>query len=100
MSKTDHGEHGLLDLKRALGRWDNEGGATVDVSPGSPALALQASDRQLVSCLGAAVVLRWNHLPTEIQRDLFRSAASMADPGLQQELTQRLGRYLHQQAVD
>jgi hypothetical protein len=94
MSEVDNHAHGLSRLARSLRRWDNEGGATRPAAE-SPELALPETDEHLLRCLGAAVVLHWNNLPTEIQRDLFESASSMDSRGRQLELIQHLGRYLH-----
>ena len=73
----------LYDLAKALGRWDNEGGAT-GLSPEAdlePDLALHVAEERMLRCLGSAVIMQWNALPTEIQRKLFQDAASMTDFG-------------------
>jgi hypothetical protein len=44
--------------------------------------------------LGAAVIMQWNDLPTEIQRKLFDDAASMSDSARQFELKQQIARFL------
>jgi hypothetical protein len=33
-------------------------------------------ERQILECLGAAVVSRWNELPTDVQRAIFQHAAA------------------------
>ena len=60
-------------MTSALDRWEDEGGAP------SPDLALRFDggdllepERQILECLGAAVVDVWNELSTNVQRDLFR----------------------------
>jgi hypothetical protein len=96
MSEKNEDGHRLSTLMEAVGRWDNEGGALT--MPPGPDLALPLESERLLRCLGMAVVLRWNELPTEVQRDLFESAVSANDPIVQRDLTQQLGRYLHRQA--
>ena len=63
----------------ALARWDNEGGA----AKGAPQEArddvtsLAKEDEHILQCLGAAVIMQWDDLPTDIQRELFEHATSM-----------------------
>jgi hypothetical protein len=47
----------LYDLAKALGRWDNEGGApgsSPEADPG-PDLALHAAEERMLRCLGSAL---------------------------------------------
>jgi hypothetical protein len=82
-------------VANALDRWDEEGGA--------PALpwplpyetgALLDAERRVLECLGAALVSEWNDLPTDVQRRLFKHAASgkSYDADL---LKARIARFLH-----
>jgi hypothetical protein len=83
----------VRDLAEALGRWANEGG-----SAGSPQMQhalLSMDEERILKCLGAAVIMQWNDLPTEIQRSLFMDAASMSDPARQFQLKQQIARLLH-----
>lgn len=88
----------FYDLARALGRWDNEGGAA------GPApvqeTVLSKGEERILKCLGAAVMMQWNNLPTGIQRDLFADAASMSDPARQFRLRQQMARFLHDHKDD
>ena len=77
MPESKNGPKHLYDLAKALGRWDDEGGAAASSGPGP---ALHAAEERVVRCLGAAVIMQWNDLPTEIQRKLFEAAASMKKP--------------------
>jgi hypothetical protein len=43
----------------------------------------------------AAVIIRWNKLPVEVQRELFASAASLTDPLPTVELKEQIARFLH-----
>jgi hypothetical protein len=102
MPKTKSGQKSLHDLAKALDRWDNEGG-TSGLSPKAdlgPDLALHATEERVLRCLGAAVIMQWNDLPTEIQRKLFDDAASMSDLVRQFELKQQIARFLHEHKDD
>jgi hypothetical protein len=65
-----------------------------------PDLALHAAEERMLRCLGSAVILQWNELPTEIQRKLFEDAASMTDSARQFELKQQIARFLHKHKDD
>jgi len=102
MPETKSGPKSLYDLAKALGRWDNEGGAT-ESSPEAdmgPDLALHAAEERMLRCLGSAVIIQWNDLPTEIQRKLFEDATSMSDPARQFDLRQQIARFLHEHKDD
>lgn len=80
-------------LKRALARWESEGGSA---DPDWVTLAgLIHEDEHILHCLGAAVVINWHHLPVGIQRELFMSAASITDPLPASELKEHIARFLH-----
>ena len=98
MAETKPMPRNFYDLARALGRWDNEGGAT---GPSlAPDMALSRDEERILKCLGAAVIMQWNDLPTGIQRDLFADAASMSDPAQQFRLKQQMARFLHDHKDD
>lgn len=98
MPETKNGPKSLYDLAKALSRWENEGGATGSSSEAD--LVLHAVEERVVRCLGAAVIMQWNDLPTEIQRKLFEDAASMSDSARQFELKQLIARFLHEHKDD
>ena len=103
MPETRIGPKSLYDLAKALGRWDNEGGATgssPEAEQLAPDLPLHAAEERMLRCLGSAVVIQWNDLPTEIQRKLFEDAASMTDPARQFELKQQIARFLREHKDD
>lgn len=80
-------------LIAALSRREGEGGA-----PHQPRhdQASFGDDEDLVlRRLGAAVILRWNDLPTRIQRELFDHAISTRDVGDTVQLKERVARFLH-----
>jgi hypothetical protein len=102
MPETTIGPKSLYDLAKALGRWDNEGGATAS-SPEAelgPDLRLHAAEERMLRCLGSAVIMQWTNLSTEIQRKIFEDASSMTDPGRQFELKQQIARFLHEHKDD
>jgi hypothetical protein len=80
-------------LVRALARWEYEGGG-LD-SDWKKRDSLVQEEEHILQCLGAAVITRWNNLPTEVQRDLFSSAVSLNEPLHTAELKQQIARFLH-----
>jgi hypothetical protein len=79
----------------AIARWDDEGGAAalkVDQSA--------AGETQILECLGAAVMMRWAALPTNVQRDLFQYATSLADLTQTAQLKGQIARFLHNRKDD
>jgi hypothetical protein len=102
MPEAKIGSKSLYDLARALGRWDNEGGATGSSPEGAlgPDLPLHAAEERMLRCLGSAPIMQWNDLPTEIQRKIFDDATSMTGPARQFELKQQIARFLHEHKDD
>jgi hypothetical protein len=101
MAETKSAPKSLYDLAKALDRWDDEGGAAGSSRADlGPALALHAAEERVLRCLGAAVIMQWNDLPTEIQRKLFEDATSMNDSARQFELKQLIARFLHEHKDD
>ncbi len=80
-------------LVRALARWENEGGS-LDADWKKRAASIQ-EEEHILHCLGAAVIMRWNNLPMEVQRELFATAASLSEPLRTTELKQQIARFLH-----
>lgn len=81
-------------LRRALSRWENEGGRT-DADREKRATLAKEEEALILQCLGAAVISRWNNLPTEVQRELFASAASVGEPLPTADLKEHIARFLH-----
>ena len=80
-------------LVRALARWENEAGS-LDADWAKRAGLIQ-EEEHILHCLGAAVIMRWHHLPMEVPRDLFASAASLSGPLPTAELKEQIARFLH-----
>ncbi len=81
-------------LVRALSRWENEGGRT-DADREKRAVLAKEEEALILQCLGAAVISRWNNLPTEVQRELFARAVSVGEPLLTADLKEQIARFLH-----
>lgn len=75
-------------LTRALRRWEGEGGTLSGDH-------LAASESNILKCLGAALVLTWNDLPQQLQRELFLRALKVNEAGDPEILRTQIGRFLH-----
>ena len=89
-------------LARALAGWDDEGGAArAAPDEDRDAHASLAEEEELIlRYLGAAVLVQWNDLPTDLRRKLFRHAVSMGEPRRTVELRERIARFLHDHKDD
>ena len=54
----------------------------------------------ILRCLGAAVILNWNTIPTKLQRALFEAASSIQDDGQVAPLKDVLAQFLHDHKND
>jgi len=61
--------------------------------PGAPALAQQ--EEHVLRCLGAAVIMQWNDLPSNVRRQLFDGASTMGDALDVASLRECIARFLH-----
>ena len=102
MSRKEPKRSGGSDQNKAIARWDNEGGAP----KGAPQedrnelAPLTNEEEHILRCLGAAVIMQWNDLPTKIQRELFEHASSMGELNHTAELKGQVARFLHQHKDD
>ena len=55
--------------------------------------------QDVLAHLGAAVIVRWAHLPREVQRELFNAAVDMNEPGAE-SVRQHIAVFLHQHKND
>ena len=53
------------------------------------------NEERILRCLGAAVILQWNTIPTKLQRELFDTAGSMGDVLKSAALRGQIARFLH-----
>jgi hypothetical protein len=63
------------------------------------ALAEEEED-QILQCLGAAVLMRWNTVPTKLQRELFDCASAIGDLQQTTPLKGQIARFLHNHKND
>jgi hypothetical protein len=79
--------------QHALERWENEGG-------GLPEKGAPDQEDQILRSLGAAVVMRWNTIPTKLQKELFEDASSIGDLLQADALKAPIARFLHSHKDD
>jgi hypothetical protein len=89
-------------LASALARWESEGGAPGPASElgRDKPVPLSEGEGRILQCLGAAVLLQWNDLPTPIQRQLFEHAVSMGEARQTAQLKEQIARFLHEHKDD
>jgi len=70
-----------------------------DVESAKPAAdaAIAQSEERILRCLGAAVIMQWNTIPTKLRRELFDTAGAMGDVLQSTELRAQIARFLHKQ---
>ena len=100
LASNDKDRHKNAD---ALDRWADEGGAVATF--GSQTLLAQVgslakSEREVLQCLGAAVVLQWSELTTDMQRMLFQAASVADGSDAPSDLRLRIARFLHDHKQD
>jgi hypothetical protein len=52
-------------------------------------------EEHILRCLGAAVIMEWNTIPTKLQRELFDTAGSLGDVLQTAALRGQIARFLH-----
>ncbi|MGO9849116.1 MAG: hypothetical protein ACLPKT_21685 [Methylocella sp.] len=52
-------------------------------------------EEHILRCLGAAVIMQWNTIPTKLQRELFDTAGSLGDVLQTITLRSQIARFLH-----
>ena len=57
--------------------------------------AVAEVEEHILRCLGAAVIMQWNTIPTKLQRELFDTAGSLGDVLKTSELRGQIARFLH-----
>src|SRR6185295_8356193 len=60
----------------------------------------EGEDERILRCLGAAVIMRWNTIPTKLQRELFDDASFMGDLLQAGALKEQIARFLHKHKDD
>jgi hypothetical protein len=56
---------------------------------------LAAEEEQVLRCLGAAIIMQWNTLPTSLQREIFDTAGSVGRLWETAALRGQIARFLH-----
>jgi hypothetical protein len=62
--------------------------------------ALVEEEEQILKCLGAAVIMNWNNIPTKLQRELFDCASTIGDLQQISPLKGQIARFLHNHKDD
>jgi len=66
----------------------------------SHGVALADEEEHVLRCLGAAVIMQWNALPTPLQRELFDTAGSVGKLLETEALRGQIARFLHKHKND
>jgi hypothetical protein len=61
---------------------------------------LAEKEEQILKCLGAAVIMHWNTVPTKLQRELFDCASTIGDLQQTTPLKGQIARFLHNHKDD
>jgi hypothetical protein len=86
---------------RALAGWETEGGALGSAGPdGDRRELLSEEEAYILQCLGAAVLLQWNDLPTHVQRELFEHSIAGVELRKISMLKEQIARFLHKHKDD
>jgi hypothetical protein len=84
----------------ALRRWEAEGGSLSSGPQRRQRIGLGEQEQFVLRCLGGAVLMQWNELPTSIQRALFERAASLSKEDQTLALREQIARFLHDRKDD
>jgi hypothetical protein len=57
-------------------------------------------EEHILRCLGAALIMQWNAIPTKLQRELFDTAGSLGDLLKTAALRGQIARFLHDHKDD
>jgi len=57
--------------------------------------AVAEIEEHILRCLGAAVIMQWNTIPTKLQRNLFDTAGSLGEVPKTVALRGQIARFLH-----
>jgi hypothetical protein len=64
-------------------------------APERPRVSEEAEGEHILRCLGAALIMQWNTLPTKLQRELFDNAGAMGELLDTATLRGQIARFLH-----
>jgi hypothetical protein len=79
-----------------------QGATAEEAAAGKPGAGASVADveERILRCLGAAVIMQWNTIPTKLQRELFDTAGAMGDVLNSAALRAQIARFLHQHKDD
>jgi hypothetical protein len=63
-------------------------------------ITLADEEEHILRCLGTALIMQWNTLPTELRRELFDNACSMGELLETAALRGQIARFLHRHKND
>jgi hypothetical protein len=72
----------------------------VDEQDRSRGAILAGEEERVLRCLGAAVIMQWDTLPTTLQREIFDTAGSVGSLLETAELRGQIARFLHKHKND
>lgn len=84
----------LADNERGLADAYNDAVHIADQDRSRDAI-LAAEEEHVLRCLGAAVIMQWNALPTTLQREIFDTAGSVGKLVETAALRGQIARFLH-----
>ena len=79
-------------------QWLSENHQKLVRTPGAEVAAggtLADEEEHVLRCLGAALIMQWNTLPTKLRRELFDSAGTMGEMLNTAGLRGQIARFLH-----
>jgi hypothetical protein len=89
----------LADNEQALANnYDNA--VRVVEQDRSRGAALAVEEEHVLRCLGAAIIIQWNSLPTTLQREIFGTAGSVGKLLETAALRGQIARFLHKHKND
>jgi len=89
----------LADNEQGLAETYND--ALHDTAPQrSRTLTLAGEEEHVLRCLGAALIMQWNSLPTELQREFFDTAGSVGKLMETEALRGQIARFLNKHKND
>ena len=97
--KLQHRFSSLADNEQGLAdEYDNA--VHVAGQDRSHGVALAAEEELILRCLGAAIIMQWNALPTTLQREIFDTAGSIGKLLDTAALRGQIARFLHNHKDD
>jgi hypothetical protein len=68
---------------------------SIPVKSRSDDLSLAEEEEHMLRCLGAALIMQWDTLPTKLRRELFDNAGAMGELSDVAALRGQIARFLH-----